>query len=95
MHIESVDTPSLLALWAIVTRRLQAYGDFEGCTAADRRMILAQAYLVIRHLTAGNAGRTIYLTYLCPPVDRARYQAVLDTMARLCPRKTAPRVLSK
>ena len=67
MHIESVDTPSLLALWAIVTRRLQAYGDFEGCTAADRRMILAQAYLVIRHLTAGNAGRTIYLTYLCPP----------------------------
>jgi hypothetical protein len=26
----------------------------------------------------------IYLTHLCLPVDRARSQAVLDTMARLC-----------
>ena len=27
----------------------------------------------------------MYLTHLCPPTDRARYQTVLDTMARLCP----------
>jgi hypothetical protein len=27
----------------------------------------------------------MYLTHLCPPVDRARYQMVLDAMARLCP----------
>ena len=85
MHVESVDTPSLLELRAMVARRLRASGAFNGCTAGDRRAILAQACLVIWHLTAGNAGRTIYLTHLCLPVDRARSQAVLDTMARLCP----------
>jgi hypothetical protein len=41
MPVESVDTPSLLELRALVTRRLQAYGAFDGCTAADRRTILA------------------------------------------------------
>jgi hypothetical protein len=34
MPVASVDTPSLLELRALVTRRLQAYGAFEGCTAA-------------------------------------------------------------
>jgi hypothetical protein len=36
MHVESVDTPSLLELRAIVAQRLQAYGAFEGCSAANR-----------------------------------------------------------
>jgi hypothetical protein len=85
MHMESVDTPSLLELRAMVTQRLRAYGAFEECTAEERRTILAQACLVIWHLTAGDAGRTIYLMHLCPPIDHARSQAVLDTMARLCP----------
>jgi hypothetical protein len=85
MHVESVDTPSLLELRATVAQRLQAYGAFEGCTAEDRRMILAQACLVIWHLTAGEKGRRLYLTHLGPQADRARYQTVLDTMARLCP----------
>jgi hypothetical protein len=85
MHVESVDTPSLLELRTIVAQRLQAYGAFDGCTAEDRRTILAQACLVIWHLTAGDEGRTMYLTHLGPLADRARYQAVLDTMTRLCP----------
>ena len=85
MHVESVDTPSLLELRAMVAQRLQAYGAFEGCTVEDRRTILGQACLVIWHLTAGEEGRTMYLTHLRPPADRARYQTVLDTMARLCP----------
>jgi hypothetical protein len=85
MHIESVDTPSLLELRAIVAQRLQAYGAFDGCTAADRRTILAQACMVIWHLTAGDEGRTIYLTHLAPAVDGVSSQTVLDTMARLCP----------
>jgi hypothetical protein len=53
MHVESVDTPSLLELRAMVARRLRAYAAFEGCTVEDRRAILAQACLVIWHLTAG------------------------------------------
>lgn len=85
MHVESVDTPSLLELRAMVAQRLQAYSAFEECTAADRRTILAQACLVIWHLTAGEEGRTWYLTRLAPPVDGTRSQTVLDTMARLCP----------
>ena len=85
MHVEAVDTPSLLELRAIVARRLQAYGAFDGCTAEDRRTILAQACLVIWHLTAGEEGRAMYLTHLGPLADRARSQMVLDTMARLCP----------
>jgi hypothetical protein len=85
MHIESVDTLSLLELRAIVTRRLQAYGAFEGCTAEDRRTILAQACLIIWHLTAGDEGRTTYLRHLAPPANSVSSEAVLDTMERLCP----------
>jgi hypothetical protein len=85
MHVESVDSLSLLELRTVVTRRLRAYGAFEGCTAEERRTILAQACLVIWHLTAGEEGRTLYLAHLEPPADRARHQTVLDTMARLCP----------
>jgi hypothetical protein len=85
MHLDVVDTPSLLELRAIVAQRLRAYGAFEGCTPEDRRTILAQACLVIVHLTAGNEGRTMYLAHLEPSADRVSSQAVLDTMARLCP----------
>ena len=85
MRVESVDTPSLLELRATVAQRLRASGAFEGCTAEDQRTILAQACLVIVHLTAGDEGRTRYLAHLEPSADRAHYQTVLDTMARLCP----------
>jgi hypothetical protein len=56
-----------------------------GCTAEDQRTILAQACLVIWHLTAGEQGRRLYLTHLAPPADGALYRTVLDTMTRLCP----------
>jgi hypothetical protein len=85
MRVESVDTPSLLELRAVVAQRLQAYGAFDGCTAEDQRTILAQACLAIWHLTAGDEGRMLYLTHLGSPVDRLRYQTVLDTLTRLCP----------
>jgi hypothetical protein len=85
MHVESVDTPALLELRDLVAQRLRAYGAFDGCTAAERRMILAQACLAIWHLTAGKEGRRLYLTHLGPPVDGASSQRVLDTLARLCP----------
>jgi hypothetical protein len=85
MHVESVNTPSLLELRAIVVQRLQAYGAFEGCTTEDRRTILAQACMVIVHLTAGEEGRLLYRTRLGSPADGTPYQTVLDTMARLCP----------
>jgi hypothetical protein len=85
MRVESVDTPSLLELRAIVTRRLQAYGAFEDCTAEDRRAILAQACMVIFHLTAGEQGRRLYRMHLGLPANGASSQRVLDTMARLCP----------
>jgi len=85
MPIETVDAPSLLELRAIVAQRLLAYGAFDGCPAEEQRMILAQACLAIWHLTAGEEGRRLYLTHLEPLADRARSQAVLDTMARLCP----------
>jgi hypothetical protein len=85
MHVESVDTPSLRELRATVMQRLQEYGAFDECTAEDRRIILAQACLVIVHLTAGHEGRMVYLMHLGPPVDWSRSQGVLETMARLCP----------
>jgi hypothetical protein len=85
MHVESVDTPSLLELRAMVAQRLQAYGAFEGCTAEDQRTILAQACMVIVHLTAGEQGRLLYRMHLGSPADWTPYQTVLDTMARLCP----------
>jgi hypothetical protein len=85
MRVESVDTPSLLELRAIVARRLRAYGAFDECTAEDRRTILAQACLAIWHLTAGDEGRLIYLRHLSPPVDGVPYHTVLDMLARLCP----------
>ena len=85
MIVDSVDAPSLLELRAIVAQRLQAYGVFEGCTAEDQRTILAQACIVIWHLTAGEQGRRIYLTHLDPPADWTPYEMVLDTIARLCP----------
>jgi hypothetical protein len=85
MHIESVNTPSLLELRAIVAQRLHVYGAFDGCTAEDRRAILAQACLVIVHLTAGEEGRLMYLRHLAPPANGVSSQTMLDTMARLCP----------
>jgi hypothetical protein len=69
----------------MVAQRLQAYGAFDGCSAEDQRTILAQACLVIWHLTAGEEGRTTYLRHHAPPADGVSSQAVLDTMARLCP----------
>jgi hypothetical protein len=68
-----------------MTHEILTWFAFQGCTADDYRTILAQACLVIGYLTVGNEGRTTYLTHLCPPVDGARYQTVLDTMARLYP----------
>jgi hypothetical protein len=85
MRVESVDTPSLLELRAIVAQRLQAYGTFEDCTAEDQRTILAQACMVIVHLTAGEEGRRLYRAHLESPADWKPYEAVLDAMARLCP----------
>ena len=85
MHVESVDTPSLLELRAIVAQRLRAYGAFEGCTAEGQRTILAQACMVIVHLTAGGEGRLLYLTHLGPPAERTHRQTALDTLSRLCP----------
>jgi hypothetical protein len=85
MRVESVDSPSLRELRAMVAQRLQAYGAFEGCTAEDQHTILAQACMVIWHLTAGEQGRLIYLTQLGPPADGTLHQTVLDTIARLCP----------
>jgi hypothetical protein len=85
MHVESVDTPSLLELRAIVAQRLRAYGAFDECTAEDQRTILAQACMAIWHLTAGEEGRLIYLAHLSSPAGGERYRTVLDTMTRLCP----------
>jgi hypothetical protein len=85
MRVESVDTPSLLELRAIVAQRLQAYGTFEDCTAEDQRTILAQACMVIVHLTAGEEGRLLYRAHLGSPADWTPYKTVLDTIARLCP----------
>jgi hypothetical protein len=85
MRVEIVDTPSLLELRAVVAQRLRAYGAFEGCTPEDRRTILAQACLVIVHLTASSEGRAMYLAHLAPAADRVSSQTVLDTMSRLCP----------
>jgi len=85
MHVESIDTPSLLELRAMVAQRLHAYGAFEGRTAEDRRAILAQACMAIVHLTAGEQGRRLYLRHLGPPADGTPYHTVLDTLTRLCP----------
>jgi hypothetical protein len=85
MRVESVNTPSLLELRAMVAQRLQAYGAFEDCTAEDQRTILAQACMVIVHLTAGDEGRRLYRAHLGSPVDWKAYETVLDTMTRLCP----------
>jgi hypothetical protein len=85
MHLESIDTPSLLELRATVAQRLHVYGAFEGCTAEDQRAILAQACMVIFHLTAGEQGRLLYCMRLGSPADGASYQTVLDTMTHLCP----------
>jgi hypothetical protein len=46
---------------------------------------LAQARLVIVHLTAGAQGRRIYLTHLDGPADMGLSQTVLGTTARPCP----------
>jgi len=85
MHVESVDTPSLLELRAMVAQRLQAYGVFEGRTAENQRTILAQACMVIVHLTAGEQGRLLYRMHLGSPADWTLYQTMLDTITRLCP----------
>jgi hypothetical protein len=63
MRVESVDTRSLPELRAIVAQRLHAYGAFGECTAEARCAILAQACLVIWHLTAGEEGRRLYRTW--------------------------------
>jgi hypothetical protein len=85
MHVESIDTPSLLELRTKVAQRLHAYGAFEGCTAEDQRAILAQACMAIWHLTAGDEGRRLYRTHLGFPADWKPHEKVLDTMTRLCP----------
>ena len=85
MIVESVDTRSLLELRAIVAQRLRAYGVFEGCTVEAQRTILAQACVVIWHLTAGEQGRMIYRTQLSHPADWAPYERALDRITRLCP----------
>jgi hypothetical protein len=85
MHVESVDSPSLLELRTMVAQRLRVYGAFDECTTEERRTILAQACMVIWHLTAGDEGRTRYLTQLAPASNGVSSQMVLDTMARLCP----------
>jgi hypothetical protein len=54
----------------------------EDCTAEDRRAILAQACLVIVHLTAGEEERRLYLTHLEPPADGMPYQEVFVTDTR-------------
>jgi hypothetical protein len=83
--VESVDSPSLLELRTMVAQRLRVYGAFDECTTEERRTILAQACLVIVHLTAGEEGRLLYRMHLGSPADWTPYQTVLDTMARLCP----------
>ncbi len=65
--------------------RLRAYGAFEGCTAGDRRTILAQACVAVWHLTAGEEGWRLYRTHLGCPANWAPHERALDTMARLCP----------
>jgi len=85
MHVEFVDTPSLLELRAIVAQRLQAYGAFENCTAEDQGAILAQACMAIVHLTAGEEGRLLYRAHLGSPADWKPHERVLDTLTRLCP----------
>jgi hypothetical protein len=85
MHVESIDTPSLLELRTKVAQRLRAYGTFEDCTAEDQRTILAQACMVIVHLTAGEEGRLIYHMYLSSSGGGTSYERMLDTIARLCP----------
>jgi hypothetical protein len=85
MRVEPVDTPSLRELRAIVAERLHAYGVFEECAAEDQPVILAQACMVIWHLTAGEQGRRIYRTHVGHPADGVPSARVLDTMARLCP----------
>jgi hypothetical protein len=69
----------------MVAQRLQGYGAFEGCTVEDWRTILAQACLVIWHLSDGDEGRLIYPRHLSTPLDGVLYQTVLDTLAWLCP----------
>ena len=69
MRVEAVDSPSLLELRALVAQRLQAYGAFEGCAAEERGTILAQACLVIWHLTAGQEGRRLYRIHLASPAN--------------------------
>src|SRR5262245_61834989 len=85
MHVESVDTPSLLELRDLVAQRVRAYGTFDGCTAEERRIILAQACMAIVHLTAGEEGQMLYRMHLGSPTDGASSQRVLDTLTRLCP----------
>src|SRR4030095_12397482 len=85
MRVESVNTPSLLELRTIVAQRLQAYGTFEDCTAEDQRTILAQACMVIVHLTAGEEVRRLYRAHLGSPADGTPYETALDTITRLCP----------
>jgi hypothetical protein len=85
MRVESMDTPSLLELRAMVAQRLHAYGAFEGCTAEDQRAILAQACMAIVHLTAGEEGRLLYCAHLGSPADWKPHERVLDMLTRLCP----------
>jgi len=85
MRVESVDTPSLLELRAMVAQCLQAYGAFDEGTVEARRAILAQACIAIWHLTAAAQGRLIYLTQLGSPANGVPYHTVLDTLTRLCP----------
>jgi hypothetical protein len=68
-----------------VAQRLRAYGVFEECTTEDQRTILAQACMVIFHLTAGEQGRRLYRAHLGFPAEWKPYETMLDTMTSLCP----------
>jgi hypothetical protein len=84
MRVESVDTPSLVELRAIVAQRLHACGArmVHRSSAVHHPGPTLHGH---RSSHRWEEGRTIYLTHLCPPVDRTRSQTVLDMMARLCP----------
>jgi hypothetical protein len=89
MRVEFVDTPSLLELRASVAQRLPTSGAFEGCTAKDQRTILAQACMVIFHLTAGESGKRLYRMHLCPSADGPPARRC-STPWRACVRMLSP-----
>ena len=85
MHVESVDTPSLLELRAIVAQRLRAYGAFE---EVHRRGPAHDPGPGLHgHLASDRGGGGAAALSRAPrfPGRREPYETVLDTMTRLCP----------